>query len=256
MVEAAQTIRLAVARVTAMRLKTHTNAPLLAATVAVKRFQARRFRATYADLFRSAEYAAATRFFLDELYSDKDFSLRDAQFARIAGALQRFFPASVVATAVAMAELHALTEELDLAMAEAWLADSDATAGADSLRYAMAWKRVDRPTDRECQLTAVLAVGTELDRLTRMPGLRMMLKMMRRPAHAAGLGSLQSFLEAGFDTFAAMSGKGSHAQQFLNLIEARETHWIEQLFADDVQTTQHLLANALASEANTTPQTR
>lgn len=256
MVEAAHTIRQAVARVTAMRLKTHTDAPLLAATVAVKRFQARRFRATYTDLFQSAEYAAATRFFLDELYSDKDFSLRDAQFARIAGALQRFFPASVVATAVAMAELHALTEELDLAMAEAWLADRDTAAGADSMRYTLAWQRVGRLTDREHQLTAVLAVGTELDRLTRMPGLRMMLKMMRRPAHAAGLGSLQSFLEAGFDTFAAMSGNGRHAQQFLKLIETRETHWIQQLFADDVQATQHLLANALASEANANFHTR
>ncbi len=250
MVEAAQTIRNAVARVTAMRQKTHANAPLLAATVAVKRFQALRFKATYGDLLRSVEYAAATRFFLDELYSDKDFSLRDAQFARIAGALQRFFPASVVATAVAMAELHALTEELDLAMAEAWIADSDALAGAESARYVRAWQQVGRPADRARQLKSVLAVGTELDRLTRMPGLRMMLKMMRRPANAAGLGSLQRFLEAGFDTFAAMSGHGSHAQAFLNRIETRETHWIEQLFADDVQTTQHLLANALASEAN------
>ncbi len=120
----------------------------------------------------------------------------------------------------------------------------------------MAWKSVGRAADRERQLSAVLAVGTELDRLTRMPGLRMMLKMMRRPAHSAGLGSLQGFLEAGFDTFAAMSGKGSHAQQFLKLIEARETHWIEQLFADDLQATQHLLANALASEANANPHTR
>lgn len=256
MVEAAQTIRLAVARVTAMRSKTRANAPLLAATIAVKRFQARRFRATYDDLLRSAEYAAATGFFLDELYSDKDFSLRDAQFARIAGALQRFFPASVVATAVAMAELHALTEELDLAMAEAWLAGSNTEAGAESLRYAVAWQNVGRPADRQRQLTAVLAVGTELDRLTRMPGLRMMLKMMRRPAQGADLGSLQSFLEAGFDTFAAMAGKGSHAQQFLKLIEVRETHWIEQLFADDIHATQHLLANALASEANAHPHTR
>lgn len=255
MVEAAQTIRHAVARVTALRLQTHTNASLLAATVAVKRFQARRFRATYADLLGSAEYAAPTRFFLNELYSDKDFSQRDAQFARIAGALQRFFPVSVVATAVAMAELHALTEELDFAMAQAWLDRSD-SADAESMRYTLAWKNVGRPDDRERQLTAVLAVGTELDRLTRMPGLRMMLKMMRRPAHAAGLGSLQSFLEAGFDTFAAMSAKARHAQQFLSLIEARETHWIQQLFADDVQATQHLLANALASEANTNIHTR
>ena len=256
MVEAVQIIRNAVAQVTAMRLKTHANAPLLEATVAIKNFQARRFRATYADLFQTKEYSAAARFFLDELYSDKDFSQRDAQFARIANALQRFFPASVVATAVAMAKLHALTEELDLAMAEAWLACTEAATGGDSIHYTMAWQKVGRLADRQRQLAAVLALGTELDRLTRMPGLRLMLKMMRRPARAAGLGSLQSFLESGFETFAVMSGNGSHARQFLELIEARETHWLGQLFSDDVQATHDLLTNTLASDAKANPHTR
>jgi hypothetical protein len=78
-------------------------------------------------LLASVEYAGAARFFLNDLYSDKDYSLRDAQFARIAGALQRLFPKQVVATAVTMAQLHILTEELDRQMAVAW-ADFAASA--------------------------------------------------------------------------------------------------------------------------------
>lgn len=253
MVEAAQAIRNAVAQVTALRERTHGNAPLHYATMAIKRFQAQRFRATYADLLGTKEYAAATEFFLSELYSDKDFSLRDAQFARIASALQRFFPASVVATAVAMAELHALTEGLDLAMADEWLAHHPAAHDSDSQRYLGAWQRVGRHTDRQRQLRTVLSIGLELDRLTRMPGLRLMLKMMRRPAQAAGLGSLQNFLEAGFDTFAAMSGPGSNAQRFLKIIESRETLWIQELFSEKAQARQQLSASTLASATRAAP---
>ena len=47
----------------------------------------------------AAPYAAAARFFLDELYSDKDYADRDAQFARIAGAIEKLFPAQVARTA-------------------------------------------------------------------------------------------------------------------------------------------------------------
>jgi len=120
--DAAETIRNSVARVTALRRAAAAHDDLQAANRAVKRLQARRFAGTYADLLESSEYSGAARFFLDELYSDKDYSLRDAQFSRIAGALQTFFPEQVVATAVALAELHALTEELDQEMALAWLA--------------------------------------------------------------------------------------------------------------------------------------
>ena len=59
--------------------------------------------------------------------------------------------------------------------------------------------------DREGQLRVVLGIGQQMARLTRTAGLRMMLKMMRGPAAAAGLGALQRFLECGFDTFAAMA---------------------------------------------------
>jgi hypothetical protein len=49
---------------------------------------------------------------------------------------------------------------------------------------------------------------------------------MRGPARAAGLGSLQTFLERGFDTFGAMNG----ASEFLTLIEQRERALMQALF--------------------------
>ena len=202
--EAARRIRNAVAEVSLLRQAVEANPVLETALAEVKSVQSRRFSGTYADLLAGGPYRAAARFFLDELYSDKDYAQRDAQFSRIAGAIEKLFPAQVVDTAVAMAELHAVTEELDQAMALAWLGQADERLSL-ARRYIMAWREVGRRSDRENQLSVVMAMGEEMDRLTHLSGLRMMLRMMRGPATAAGLRSLQRFLETGFDTFAAMA---------------------------------------------------
>lgn len=231
--DAAHTIREAVARVSTIRAEAADKPGLNAALAAVKALQARRFSGTYADLLRSEEYGAAARFFLEDLYSDKDYSQRDAQFSRIAGALQRLFPQQVIATAVALAQLHLLTEELDWQMASHWRAHGHTSARDAAAQYVACWRAVGRDGDRIHQLHVVLAVGKDLDRLTRTPGLRLMLRMMRGPAKAAGLGSLQDFLETGFDTFAKMTGKGRSAQSFLSTIQTRESSWIERLSHGD-----------------------
>lgn len=240
--EAAQKIREAVAAVSLLRQVVDADPSLRAALARVKHVQSRRFAGTYADLLAGGRHAAAARFFLDELYSDKDYAERDAQFARIAGAIQKLFPAPVADTAVALAQLHALTEELDQAMARAWL-DCDGRL-TDAQRYVCAWRKVDRRPDREGQLAVVLDIGRQMARLTRTPGLRTMLRMMRAPAVAAGLGSLQRFLESGFDTFADMA-RGGGAGDFLGTIGARETELIAMLFDAKVVACETKLAHAL-----------
>ena len=229
--ETARKIRDAVAAVSLLRQQGQAQPGLREAVVAVKRLQSQRFAGTYADLLFSGRYAAAARIFLEELYSDKDYAERDAQFARIAGAIEKLFPQQVAATAVSLAQLHALTEELDQAMAGAWLAS--ASAGIDEpAQYVAAWRQVGRRAERDAQLAVVMEVGREMTRLTRTPGLRMMLRMMRGPASAAGMASLQRFLEAGFDTFAAMARQRGGAEEFLATIHQREAQLIAVLSDD------------------------
>ncbi len=250
--DAATTIRNAVARVEALREASRAQPALHQATIAVKRIQARRFAGTYADLLAGDTYADAARFFLDELYSDKDYAQRDAQFSRIAKPLGKYFPPRVVATAVSLAKLHVLTEEMDHSMAIAW--NSQLEGGApliradDASRYLAAWREVGSASARKSQLESVLAVGHELERLVRLPGLRMALRMMRGPAKASGLGALQRFLEAGFDTFAGLvEGRDRGSQVFLDTISDRETHWITQLFEMDAAACTNKLRLCLAS---------
>lgn len=238
--DSAERIRRAVAQVQQLRATT-------AATeaAAVKRLQSRRFAATYADLLAAGGPAGgAARFFLDQLYGDRDYSDRDAQFARIAGTLQTVFPAAVTGTAVALAELHALTEGLDLELARALPSQPHATEAG---RYVMAWRSVGRQPDRRRQLAEVLAIGRDLGRLTRTPGLGVMLRMMRGPAAAAGMGSLQQFLESGFETFGRLA-RAHGVEPFLRTIDVREKALMDLLFDGEIvaceTTLRHLLGQA------------
>ena len=231
--EAARQIRDAVNAVAQLRQAGLATPALGAAVAQVKQSQSRRYAGTYADLLAGREYAAAARFFLEELYSDKDYAERDVQFARIAGTIEKLFPAQVVETAVALAELHAKTEALDQQLAQAWLAPQSASL-APGLRYVAAWRAVGRRADREDQLHVVLQIGAQMARLTRTPGLRMMLRMMRAPAAAAGMAALQRFLESGFDTFAGMARRPGGAEGFLDIIRARESALIAALFDEEL----------------------
>jgi hypothetical protein len=105
--------------------------------------------------------------------------------------------------------------------------------GSEAARYIAGWRRVGRRAERERQLERVLAIGTEMARITRLPGLRLMLKMMRAPANAAGLSSLQRFLEAGFDTFGAVAKSRNGVATFLAIIREREQKALQLLFDAD-----------------------
>lgn len=188
----------------------------------VKHFQQARFERTYADLLAQPAYAAATRFFLDDLYGPQDFSQRDAQFARVVPALGRLFPAEIVGTVSLLGELHALSERLDSRMAEVV-----ASGPLDGLRYAQAWRSVGEPELRERQINLSLQIGAALKRYTRNPLLRHTLRLMRGPAHAAGLAALQQFLETGFDTFRQLRDPVT----FLALLSQREKAIAAALFA-------------------------
>lgn len=222
--DAAVRIRDAMAAVGALRLKRDCEPALAVRVDWIKQLQANRFRGSYRDILSGGRYKDAAYFFLSEIYGAGDFSSRDQQFARIAGTIERLFPEPVVETCVALAEVHALTEGLDNAMALAL----ESASGVDlqPADYVRAWRFVGRESDRAEQLRVVLLLGRQLDRLTRAPGLRLALRMMRGPAHAAGLESLQSFLESGFDTFAGMRG----ADGFLGRIEQTERAAIDMLF--------------------------
>ena len=188
----------------------------------MKRWQARRLATSYEDVAAIARYRAATTFFLDDLYGAKDFSGRDQAMLRILPVMARILPASAVETAALAIELEAVSEELDQRLAAA-LADGPVTEDS----YAEAYRRSATPRERAHQIELVDAVGHRLDALVAKPLVRRTLKLMRRPARAAGLADLQEFLERGFAAFREMQG----ADEFLALLRSRETRVLNRLFS-------------------------
>ncbi len=194
----------------------------------LKGYQARRFERTYADLLATSRYQAATRFFLEELYGPQEFADRDAQFARVVPGMSRFFPHAVSETVAELGELHALSESLDDAAAR-HLIHIGLAGPVNAVGYVQAWQAAGQAGVRERQITLTLAIGRALDDFTRSRLLRSSLRLMRGPAHAAGLAALQRFLEAGFDAFGGMQG----ADDFLRWVGERERALAAALFAPD-----------------------
>jgi hypothetical protein len=188
----------------------------------LKAWQAQRLARTYADLVIQPRYAAATRFFLEDLYGPKDFSARDGELLRIVPVMERLLPDSAVETASLAIELEALSERLDHALAQAL-----PPGPLDEAGYAQAYRLCSSREERMRQVELVGQVGLRLDALVRKPLIAGTLRLMRKPAHMAGLGDLQDFLESGFAAFRTMNG----SDEFLAEFRARETEILNRLFS-------------------------
>lgn len=196
----------------------------------LQRWQSRRLAASFSDLSEHPRFAAATRFFLDDLYGEHDFSARDQAVERVAPLLVRLLSEAVIATVADAVELGALSHRLDLAMAERLQTMLDAGAVLDVDLYGRAYRAVGDREGRERQIELIVTLGHALEGHVQRPWVRRLLRLSRGPARGAGLGELQGFLERGFEAFLSMG----EAAPFLEAIEYRERAALESLFAGRV----------------------
>lgn len=192
----------------------------------LREWQAARLSRSYPDLLASERFGKAAHFFLTDLYGPKDFSSRDEEVERIMPLMLSILPLSALQTLSLAIEVDALTEALDAAMVVE-LEKAGAIDAIDAEAYASAYRAVGRQLDRERQIDLIQSTGEALDRLAKKPLLTTLLKLMRAPAHLAGLGDLHEFLESGFDAFRHMGD----AHEFLDIIETRERRVLENLFS-------------------------
>ena len=187
----------------------------------LRTWQADRLARTYADLRRDPRCTAALEFFITDLYGPQDFTRRDDDFARAWGRLKRGLPHAALEVLARALELQVLSAELDQAMV-ARLAAGPLTG----LAYANAYRAVGRPDARQRQIDLVTGIGTDLGRLVTFPLIGLALRVAHAPAHLAGFGALQDFLERGYDAFRTMEDPGV----LLESIRSRETTLMHRLF--------------------------
>ncbi len=217
---------------TAKALRRQANEPQAAAgkRLLLREWQAARLARTYADLLASPRFGMAARFFLSDLYGPKDFSSRDDEIERILPLMISVLPLSALQTVSLAIEVDALSEALDAAM----VVELDRVGAIDRMdeeAYAAAYRRVGRRQERERQIVLVRNTGDALEKLAQKTLLTALLRLMRGPAHLAGLGDLHAFLENGFAAFRHMGD----ASEFLERIESRERKLSVNLFDDVAQ---------------------
>lgn len=187
-------------------------------------WQTSRLAMTYADLRSHPRLAPAVEFFLSDLYGAHDFLERDTQLMRAMPLLRRALPAAALRVLEDAIELEVITGELDQAMATELTGN-----GIDPARYAAAYRTVARPEARRRQIDLSLEIGAQLDRIAQRGWLALALRAAHGPAHVAGFGVLQDFLERGLAAFRHMRD----ARVLLEAIEAREGALMRALFAQD-----------------------
>ena len=190
----------------------------------LRAWQAERLLRTHADLSASPRYRRAVAFFFGELYGGRDPRSRDRDLQKVQRIMETLLPAEALHALSHAIELEILTQELDADVTRE-LPDGPITEQS----YGEAYRRADRRADRERQIELLHEVGTFLDHVVRKPLTRTLVRFARAPAHAAGLGGLQEFLERGLDAFDSMHG----AQEFLERVRVRETNALEELYSGE-----------------------
>ena len=188
----------------------------------LQRWQSERLLRSHADLHRSPRYRKAVEFFFEELYSGGDARARDRDLLKVQRVMEKLLPAQALRSLTRAIELEVLSQELDAEVARAL------PAGPISVEsYAEAYRKAGRRADRERQIDLLGEIGSYLDGVVRKPVIRGLVRLARGPAHAAGFGELQEFLEHGLNAFEAMGG----SREFLDAIQAREKRAMKRVFA-------------------------
>src|SRR5690606_23797507 len=147
--------------------------------------------------------------------------------ARVLPMMRRLLPKKLLGTVADAIELGALTQELDLAMAEALEALAPRRKTLDAALYGEAYRRVGKVAARKRQIALIGKVGRGFGQALRLPGVAALLAFSRGPAKLAGLGELQTFLERGFAAFEALGD----VDAFVTEIEGDESAVSQRLFA-------------------------
>jgi len=190
----------------------------------LQRWQSRRLLRSHGDLRANPRYRAAVEFFFNELYGGGDPYARDRDLQRVHHVMERLLPKEALKALMLAIELEILSQELDAEVVRGL------PAGAITVdSYAEGYRKAGRRADRERQIELLGVIGSYLDGVVKKPMIRGLVHFARRPAHAAGFGAMQEFLEHGLDAFEGMKG----ADEFLATIRDREWRAMERVFAGE-----------------------
>jgi hypothetical protein len=192
---------------------------------ALQQWQLQRLTTTFDDLYRDEGYAHAVEFFVSDLYGGLDFRQRDQEMSRVAPVMIRFLPDKALVALGEAFELQAISLEHDMAMAHEM--KRRGLLSLDMASYGEVYRAASDREGRQRQILLISKLGRDLKKLVKKSIVNYLLHLLRGPAHAAGFGNLQEFLENGLDSFRALKDP----DYFVDTIHQREWAAMERLFA-------------------------
>jgi len=193
----------------------------------LQQWQRSRIGRSFEDLAQREGCRPAVQFFLTELYGGLDFRQRDQDMGRVMPVMIRFLPDRTLGTMSEAFELQAISLEFDMVMAGEMA--RQCIERLDMKTYCEVYRAADDRKGRERQILLIRKMGYDLDKLVHWPMVNPLVRLLRGPAHAAGFGNLQEFLEGGLNAFRALEDTGF----FIETIYQREWASMEKLFAGD-----------------------
>jgi hypothetical protein len=192
-------------------------------------WQSQRLARTYADLLEQPRYNPACRFFLDDIYAERDFSQRDHDLETMYDFMRRFVPDAVSRPAALTIKLHRMTDALDQKLLDVLVNQVGITDSITVEQYAEAYRRCDNYRERVEQIDAIIEICEHIDSIVRNPITGPALAIAKRPLRGAGYGEVVNFLERGYDSFKRMHG--SH--HFRKTLHDRELGALDRMYAHD-----------------------
>ena len=193
----------------------------------LQKWQQTRLARTFEDLMQQDAYRPAITFFLTELYGGLDFRERDQEMSKVMPVMKRFLPDKVLYIISEAFELQAVSLEFDMEMAE--YMERLQVPDLDMNRYCEVYRACSGKAGRERQILLIRKLGYDLDRLVNKPMVNILVRLLRGPAHAAGFGKLQEFLESGLGSFRKLRD----VRYFNEIIFQREWDSMQNLFAGE-----------------------
>jgi hypothetical protein len=193
----------------------------------LQEWQQKRIARSFDDLIRQDACRPAINFFLTELYGGLDFRERDQDMSRVMPVMKRLLSDRVLLIMSEAFELQAVSLEFDMEMA-AYMERLEINS-LDMDRYCEVYRACSEKPGREKQILLIRKLGYDLEKLVKKPLVNVLVRLLRGPAHAAGFGKLQEFLESGLGSFRALDD----VPYFNETIYQREWGAMQRMFAGE-----------------------
>lgn len=179
----------------------------------------------FSDLYDQEGYADAIDFVMSDL-AGVGISSRDRDLERAAPAITSMLPLAALATIASAAEMNAKVLEVNIGICRCLADGNDLPTEITERDYFAACRKASSLEECVELVHLITGLGKTLKTLVHVPMLGMLLRAMRGPAHAAGFGALQEFLEKGYGTFKNIPD----IDHFLDEIESRMVAIFERIF--------------------------